>query len=463
MKEKSSHGFRWTTDASALQHRLTLHQRDAKAEVTFMKAQERWLWRFELPAKYDNGPTPSSFAFSLAAAKAICEAIATGIGEDESAGKLNFKLQDVRWKAMGSMYLELRPRHGRPTAEVSFSDSTKQWAWYCRVPAGRDTEVAPTGLAGFKETAKSICEAIMAGTSNPQTAAKEKLVTLASFKKIPFKQGRAWRGPVERNAFERKINFRFPTDFLGAYGDWNGGSLDGYFVFDTAICKEMCGSTFFSMLDLEADEDQFSDSILRAVENCPLLKKHPLNEIPFIPFAKAGASRAAEERRNPYNVPSLLAFERKTKSVFLLSGNKNRKVFPGQIVGGICVHGGSRVRRLAAEIRATFTPGQAIARPGSKWAKDACPTTPPKAQNPPGFPPTISRVGLTPIARRGLPGEESLGNDSFQMKMIYFSRFRNQLSILLIWGYRENEMRKIANLCDYRRLPTSGISSFEVH
>ena len=328
-KKSSENDDKWTVDASG-GHQLLLRRKDAVAEVAFVKARQRWGWKFSLPPEFESGPQPSALACSLEAAKAACEAIAAGIGElghpEEIARP---QLQNHRWRTILPHYFRLAPRHGRYVASVSHSDSTNTWMWYfADLPRewwGKG--LPPNGMAISMELAKAVCEIIVAGTVESQPRVEEQLVALASLKIIPFKHGRMWSGSEERRAFERKINFRFPTDLLDAYGDWNGGSLDGYFVFDTAICKEMCGSTFFSLGDIDAKEDNSEESILTAVRNSALLKKYPLNEIPFIPFAEVGASRAAEERRNPYNVPSLLAFERKTKSVFLLSGHKNRKVF----------------------------------------------------------------------------------------------------------------------------------------
>ena len=337
-KDPSRSNYKWKADASGLRCQLALQRKDATAEVVFVTAKQRWGWQFRLPPMFVNGPQPSALACSLNAAKAACEAIAEGIGESRHAGPhlireggehVRPRLRHHRWKAVMPGYYQLRPQHGHAMAEVSFSDSTSAWTWYFgNLPEEWWGEgLPPTGMAVSMELAKAICEVIVAGTVESRPAIEEQLVTLASFKTIPFKHGRAWRESGERKAFERKINFRFPAELVEAYGEWNGGSIDGYFVFDTAICKEMCGSTFFSLLDVEPEEDGFKDSILAAVQKSPFLKKYALDEIPFIPFAAVGASRDSEERKNPYNVPSLLAFERKTKSVFLLSGYKNRKVF----------------------------------------------------------------------------------------------------------------------------------------
>ncbi|HET6250637.1 MAG TPA: SMI1/KNR4 family protein [Tepidisphaeraceae bacterium] len=335
MKQKLPRSYQWKAAASGLQHTLRLPRSKGRVEITFIPRKKRWCWRFELPASWWEGNTPTALARSLPAAKAVCEAIALGIGEygptDRAPGdSANPPLRHHRWKALIKDYLQLRPKSGQYVASVSLSDRPSPcWHWYIHdLPEEWFSKGAllPDGYAVSKETAKAICETIVRGTIESQAPAERRPLMLGSFKKIPFKHGVGWKTPDTLKSFERKMKFRFPADLIESYGRSNGGSLDGCFVFDTAVCNEMRASKFLALLDLEPEKDDYNDSILTAIQNHRALKKYALNKVPFIPIAEVDGSLAKDEADNPYNVPSLLALERETKAVVLLSGHNNRKV-----------------------------------------------------------------------------------------------------------------------------------------
>jgi hypothetical protein len=134
-----------------------------------------------------------------------------------------------------------------------------------------------------------------------------------------FQYGRQWIDENDRSTFEGFIQFTFPVSYLRFLGNWNGGSLDGFLIFDTPVCLELVASKFLSLLSPRRKPNRFTEDILSEVHANPALRHYRVEEVPFVPFALVDGSMSNEESENPYNARSVLAFERERKGIYLLS------------------------------------------------------------------------------------------------------------------------------------------------
>jgi hypothetical protein len=141
---------------------------------------------------------------------------------------------------------------------------------------------------------------------------------------IPFKHGWVMK-PAEVSEFARRVNFPVPAEVLAAYGRWNGGSVDGWLVFDAPGCTQLAVTKFLSLRIPPDGRDPGGDSALTEVQKNPRLAAQPPDRLEFLPLAIVQGSVSEQEKDNPLNCRSVLALRRDAGTALFLLDEKTGK------------------------------------------------------------------------------------------------------------------------------------------
>lgn len=151
-------------------------------------------------------------------------------------------------------------------------------------------------------------------------------ISMAKNNPIPFKTG--WvmvKDDIE--AFTRQTGFSLPPDIIAAYGRWNGGCIDGWFVFDVPSCEKLAVEKFLSFRPASGQPDPMGDFATTEIKNNPHLSGQRIEQIELLPFAIVDGSVAPKEKSNELNCRSVLALKRGMGAqVFLVSGKDGRSI-----------------------------------------------------------------------------------------------------------------------------------------
>lgn len=143
---------------------------------------------------------------------------------------------------------------------------------------------------------------------------------------IPFKHGWAMKGEDIRR-FERKAGISVPADVIHVYGAWNGGSIDGWLVFDVPQCEKLAVSKFLSFRNSPDGHDPAGDFVVTELTTNTYLSTQTFEKLDVVPIAVVGGSISTKEQKNTLNCRSVLVFKRESgASIFLLSGSDGRMI-----------------------------------------------------------------------------------------------------------------------------------------
>lgn len=135
---------------------------------------------------------------------------------------------------------------------------------------------------------------------------------------IPFKHGYAL-GDEDYSRFEQATLFKLPESIIAAYGRWNGGALDGWYVFSVPQCRDLAVGSFLRFRGYH-DSNNEIDALSEIQRNAWLsLRNDKLFDV--VPFAIVEGSVSDDEENNALNKRSVLVFKRGGgDSVYMVNG-----------------------------------------------------------------------------------------------------------------------------------------------